>query len=344
MKKSLRVFMTMVLLAFFGIANVQAQVNSTAQWYGYAEFCFPSQDWKHTFINFSMQNPSYVQSASMVLPHTYAAAYVDGYVWFIVYEDGQPKSLCKAPLDNETHTIGAYELVIAEFEPTTSVAMEMSYNPVNGKLYYIDNYNNLKKFSTSNPTQVSTVGTINTNQIVAFAIDDDGKAFGIESSTGNLYQINLWDASVSLVGNTGQEAYTFAQSMSFDLHTGELFWAQVGSAADMALFLVDPNTAETRFLGQIGNATYYEITGLFMVPEHPIQIEEQTTETLTVWPNPASNTLQMDVAEGENISVFDITGKMVKQERYEGTLDVSDLVPGIYAIKAGSLMVKFMKE
>lgn len=344
MKRTLRAIMTMMLLAIFGIANVQAQVNSTAQWYGFAEFCFPNQDWKHTFIKFNMQNPSYVQSASVVFPSTFAAAYADGYVWFIVFDDGQPKALCKAPLDNETQTIGAYETVVAEIEPPTSFVLEMSYNPVNGMLYYLDMNNNLKSFSTSNPTQVSTIGTINTNQIIAFAINGEGKAFGIESTTGNLYQISLTDASVLLIGNTGQQAGELAQSMSFDLDTGELFWVRVGNAADMSLILVDPDTAETRFIGHVGNASFYQITGIFMVPENPTHIAEQTTEALTVWPNPVSNILQMDVTKGETISVFDMTGRMVKQERYEGKLDVSNLVPGMYAIKAGGYLVKFVKE
>ena len=339
--------MTMVLLVFCGTTKVQAQqINSTAQWYGFAEFCWPTQSWQHTFINFNMQNPSYVQSASDVFPSTYAAAYVDGYVWFIVHNNNeQPKALCKAPLDNETQTIGAYEIVVEEFESSTNDALGMSYNPENGMLYYIDMYNNLKSFSTSDPSQVSTIGTINTEyNIMAFAINAEGIAFGIESDSGNLYQISLTDASMSLIGNTGLAVAQLVQSMSFDLDTGELFWAQVGGMADMNLFLVDPETAEAKYIGYIGNASFYQITGLFMVPEDSNHIAEQTTETLAVWPNPAGNTLQMDVTEGETVSVFDMTGRMVKQERYEGKLDVSDLASGIYAIKAGGQIVKFAKE
>lgn len=344
MKRTLRTFMTMTLFVFLGIANVQAQINSKAQWYGYAEFCFPFQSWRHMFINFSMLNPYSVQSVSPTFPHIYAAAYIDDYVWFITYESEQPKALCKAPLDNETQTIGDYEVVTVEFESSTNTVLEMSYNPVNGMLYYIDMYNNLKSFSTSDPTQVSTIGTMITNQIMAFAINGEGKAFGIESGTGNLYQINLTDASMSLIGNTGQAVDEYVQSMSFDLETGELFWAQVGAGDDMGLFLVNPETAEAQYIGEIGDAPYYQITGLFMVPEDPTTVAEQTAEVLVGWPNPVGSTLHLDVMEGETVSVFDMTGRMVKQERYEGKLDVSDLVSGIYAIKADGHMVKFVKE
>lgn len=82
---------------------------------------------------------------------------------------------------------------------------------------------------------------------------------------------------------------------------------------------------------------YFQITD-------PTGISEQTQGSIAVWPNPAGNTLHLDVMEGESVSVFDMTGRMVKQERYVGKLDVSDLVSGIYAIRVGGRMVKFVKE
>ena len=47
---------------------------------------------------------------------------------------------------------------------------------------------------------------------------------------------------------------------------------------------------------------------------------------------------------GTTISVFDMTGRRVMQERYEGQLDVSNLTPGLYAIKAEGYTVKIVKE
>ena len=51
-----------------------------------------------------------------------------------------------------------------------------------------------------------------------------------------------------------------------------------------------------------------------------------------------------DIMDGMTISVFDMMGRMVMQERYEGKLDVSHLVPGIYAIKAEGCVARFVKE
>ena len=72
--------------------------------------------------------------------------------------------------------------------------------------------------------------------------------------------------------------------------------------------------------------------------------KEQTLESLSVWPNPTDNVLHLNVVDGSTVSVFDMTGRMVMQQRYEGQLDVSRLVPGLYAIKAGDNKVRFVKE
>ena len=50
------------------------------------------------------------------------------------------------------------------------------------------------------------------------------------------------------------------------------------------------------------------------------------------------------VEQKEEDSVFDMTGRLVMQQRYEGQLDVSKLIPGLYAIKAGDYEVRFVKE
>ena len=75
----------------------------------------------------------------------------------------------------------------------------------------------------------------------------------------------------------------------------------------------------------------------------PTGLSEQALSSIALWPNPV-NFLYLDVTEGVNVSVFDMSGRMVKQERYEGKIDVSALAPGIYAIKANGATVRFVKE
>lgn len=98
-KKTLRLWLTVVFTAIFGMANA-----SNAQWYGYALYTSDGASWQNHFVSFNTQNPDAVQTVSETLPTIWAATYLDGYVWFVT----QTRSLCKAPFDETTQTIGAY--------------------------------------------------------------------------------------------------------------------------------------------------------------------------------------------------------------------------------------------
>ena len=105
---------------------------------------------------------------------------------------------------------------------------------------------------------------------------------------------------------------------------------------DSSLF----DAAESCF---IEDGTFMAITIDFHVSD-PTGITELTSESIAVWPNPATNVLYLDVVDGTTVNVFDITGRKVMQEGYVSQLDVSGLAPGLYAIKAGDYEVRFVKE
>lgn len=247
-------------------------VNSTANWYGYASYSSSYANWTHTFIRFSMQDPATVTSVSEELPSAYAAAYAYGYVWFILSNDyGNWQDLYKAPLDTVNGTIGTHTLVASSIN-TMGTAVSMSYNPTNGRMYFIsigdDDAYYLKSFKPFQPENITT-DSLTINAFV-LAINAAGEAYCIDYYTGDLYQLDLTDASATLVGNTGQDV-SYVQDIAFDMATNELFWAQISSSTDMGLYLVNTETAATTFLGQIGGGGA-EITGLFCTngPAYPI--------------------------------------------------------------------------
>ena len=455
MKRVLRVLMTIVLTAIFGIANAQ-----NTQWYGYARTCFNGETWQNKFITFTAENPNEVQAVSETLPELWAATYLDGYVWFVT----QTRSLCKAPFDPETQTIGAYETVVPSLE-LYNLYIDMAYNPVDGMMYYLcqdSQFNSyLKRSNLSTPSEVEVVGMFSV-KLWTLAINAQGRAYGVAYEGGNLYEINLNDASTTLVGPTGKDVW-YTQSMAFDLDNGELYWAQFSTTDDHGLYQVNTETGAATSLGEIGQGT--QLTGLFMVSqptppepeiikeiyvegftapvwgEHPdfemevavdahysirevswqyygdgiygflqvddlfnhddlayalgitfepeegyvfaedvtvfyngdpslfdaaesyfvedeaymaftisfhvsdpLGIVEQTAENIAVWPNPTSDILHLGIMDGVTVSVFDMTGRMVIQQRYEDQLDVSHLVPGLYALKTEGCTVRFVKE
>ena len=454
MKKNLRILMTAVLMAIIGIANA-----SEATWYGYALYTANQATWTNHFVGFNTQDPNTVQEVSESLPTIWAATYLDGYVWFVT----QSRSLCKAPFDEETQTLGAYETVVPALEQY-NLYIDMAYNPVDGMMYYLcqdSQYNSyLKRSSLTSPSEVEVMGMFSV-KMWTLAINAQGQAYGVAYDGGNLHEINLNDASTTIVGPTGKEVW-YTQSMAFDLETGELFWAQFAIAADHGFYQVNTATGEATLIGEIGAGT--QLAGLFMVSEqtppepeiideiyvegftapvwgeHPdfdlevaldahysidaidwlwsdgvnngalteedvfnnedysyfmmltispeegycftdettvfyngdssplaqgyviafgkflastidyyvtdptIGIAEQTVGSVVLWPNPATDVLYLEVTNDETVSIFDVTGRMVKQERYAGKIDVRDLVPGIYAIKAKGVTVSFVKE
>ena len=257
MKKSLRLWMAMVFTAVFGMANAFA-----AQWYGYALYTSNGADWQNHFVSFNMQEPNAVQAVSEAFPTIWAATYVDGYVWFVT----QTRSLCKAPFDVETQTIGDYEMVVPALEQY-NIYIDMAYNPVDGMMYYLcqdSQYNSyLKRSNLAAPSEVEVIGNFNV-KLWTLAINGEGQAYGVAYEGGNLYEINLNDASTTLVGPTGKEVW-YTQSMAFDLDTGELYWAQFATTTDHGFYQVNTETGEATLFGEIGAGT--QLAGLFMVSE-----------------------------------------------------------------------------
>lgn len=250
--------MTVVLTAFFGMANA-----STANWYGYALYSSNEANWQNHFVSFNMQDPATVHAVSEALPTIWAATYLDGYVWFVT----TTRSLCKAPINNETHTIGDYETVLPILEPY-NVVIDMAYNPRDGMMYYLcqdSQYNSyLRRSNLATPSEVELIGSFSV-RMWTLAINNQGRAYGVAYEGGNLYEIDLNNAATTLVGSTGKEVW-YTQSMAFDLDTNELLWAQFATINDHGLYQVNTETAEVTSLGEIGQGS--QLAGLFMVPEN----------------------------------------------------------------------------
>ena len=271
--------------------NIQ-EISSNATWYGYAAYIENDEgeyaDEYQYFIRFSMQNPETIDQATPnTVTNTYAACYAnDGYVWCITTGG----NLCRATVNNTDHTIGTFETVVAGFEPDNSISM--SYNPVDGKIYYIPNNihtTTIKSFDPADPANTVSDNITLATVAIVFAINRAGEAYYIDYPTGNLYRIDLSNGTATTVGNTGHNT-NYVQSMAFDMNTGELFWAQYYSSDDNRLYLVNTVTAETVPIGHIGGRSDAEITGLFMVWDdedactipYQLNVSEVTTTTASV--------------------------------------------------------------
>ena len=230
---------------------------------------------------------------------------------------------------------------------STGTIRSVSYNPIDGKLYFIDGNHKLYSMDTNDIEHFTVMGTVDSS-LMTFAIDANGEAYGITSNTGNLLKVNLNNAGTTLIGSTGVKNITYVQSMAFDYNTGELFWAQCGSTPPYKMYYVDVNTGEAKNMGTLAYERGMEITGLFTC-DNPNAIREVTSGMLSVWPNPASGTLHVRNAKGGLLQVVDVTGRQVMVRQLPGnedevSLDISSLSAGIYFVKTGGGIAKFVKE
>lgn len=73
-------------------------------------------------------------------------------------------------------------------------------------------------------------------------------------------------------------------------------------------------------------------------------VVENDFQSIRVYPNPASEKLMITGVEGEMVRVYDNMGRVVIEQRYNGSLDVSNLARGVYAVSVARDVVKFVKE
>lgn len=75
-----------------------------------------------------------------------------------------------------------------------------------------------------------------------------------------------------------------------------------------------------------------------------VGVAENNAITLSVYPNPAKDLLFVECAEGETVSVYDATGRLVMRETYTGQLDVASLESGVYAVATAQGVARFLKR
>ena len=114
-----------------------------------------------------------------------------------------------------------------------------------------------------------------------------------------------------------------------DEHPGESFWRYIGG-------------------GTYGFEHTYYIRPQFANVTN-VSVKKLHNNTFTIYPNPASNYIMVESEsiKIEGVQIIDITGKLVKQfdiQNYKSKIQISDLQKGIYFVKVGVLVNKFVKN
>lgn len=153
--------------------------------------------------------------------------------------------------------------------PKTTISTDMTWNPVDGKVYgaFYNTSNNGYVFGTLNleTGEVNVLSDIKLDGedgfpvgFVVIAANSTGEIYGI-SSVGELYKFNLKDGSYVLIGDTGFKPL-YTQSGCFDFTTKELYWAACNEDSS-GIYQVDVNTGKATLIGSFNNLE--EFVGLY---------------------------------------------------------------------------------
>ena len=106
-------------------------------------------------------------------------------------------------------------------------------------------------------------------------------------------------------------------------------------------FIKVNNGLHSWYTGNINDIDYTEeIIKFFTHPINTTEVSEQAENTLSVYPNPASDFILVDAKE--EAKIFDLCGKLVLQSQGESKIDITSLPNGMYFVKQGDACSKLM--
>lgn len=264
--------MTTVTITSAAVPSVSTDITVTvteglpiAEFFGFATYDFgadQSNDMK--WVSFTDAEPDIV-TAYNTMPHNVsAAAYFDGSVYGYYYDGTNEEPIRNYfVMDHATRQLEEYSLM------HDAGVFAMAYDYTRGNMYAVCGEMQTRNLGIVDleTGEIEYVGELTAPMMMTFAIDANGVGYGLtmDVNSAKLYRVDLETAECTLVGETGV-ALAYLQSMTYDHHTGKLYWAQViNTTTDHGLYCIDPETAQVEFIGVIGDGT--EITGIYTVAQ-----------------------------------------------------------------------------
>ena len=138
---------------------------------------------------------------------------------------------------------------------------------------------------------------------------------------------------------------------SFDYSTGNYEWVESG-ACDVA-DLVDRQSFYIAFIytSSPEAAASWEIDYVKVTGQHLNAVGENGAETVNLYPNPAREQVSFVLEDNAEVSIFDMTGRMVSMtncEAGQAHINVSEMANGVYFVNiryanGGTAVTKFVK-
>ena len=129
---------------------------------------------------------------------------------------------------------------------------------------------------------------------------------------------------------------TFNDGLTFEMYRYEN-----GNNDSRVAFIKVINGKHNWYAGNLHDIDYNtEIVKFFTGTTDVTEVDEQAENTLTFYPNPATDYLYVDTKK--EVKIFDLCGKLVLQSQGTSKIDVSSLSDGMYFVKQGDYCGKLV--
>lgn len=266
------------------------------------------------------------------------------------------------PASNATHTI-EYMVTTTEVEEDELNNVAASYTfEVNDFIYARDagtstggTYNAGNEYESGNIFDIYSDATIYGIDVVIDAQSVEGaevraKLYSIDDATGDFVFVTESDITLINAEDLGNTKSFILQSASM-LMTGQSYLVVVatygdgGVSNDVVVATAGISSPNTSYYYDGTDATWYYSTSTPMVRmnfnPNLASIEETTNNSFEVYPNPASDVVNIKFNDATNaaISVLNLAGKEVMSSTVNGTqtsFSTSSLTNGVYLIKVSN--------
>ncbi len=233
---------------------------------------------------------------------------------------------------------------------------QLSYNYIDDTFYVLSSNPNSENGShfyslnitTGVLTEIGTgTGILNG---VAMEIDNNGIVYAADAVSGDLFTIDISTGVGTSVGNMYPGGlYPVRSGFTVDHSTNTLYAVLQNRDGIIWSYFntVDKNTGAVTELGSGASRKY----SLFVIKEDGLGVDDQLLESITVYPNPATTTLNIKNPQAlvlKNVILYDVLGRNTGVTLENGQMNIENLAKGIYILQLqtekGTTTKKIMKE
>lgn len=187
---------------------------------------------------------------------------------------------------------------------------QLGYSSVDDKMYGYAK-NTLFNLNSETLDSVST-NTLGRNNIVFFGGCSDGNVY-VTTDKGELFRLN------SITDWTQIEVIPGKKELDFNFKHVSYFQDTLYLSTDLGLFKIGATITS-------------------------VENEDSSNNNLSVFPNPTTDYITLkNIAPNSTIQILSLSGSVVKEVSTDNRIDVRDLSAGVYMIKVGEKVQKFVK-